>query len=111
MPGLGWFAADTRKFAIPENHKHLRVPHMGWADTEYRATSRIFRGSVECPRFYYVHSYHIVCDNEQDELCHATHGYRFVAGFEHENVVGLQFHPEKSHRYGLQILKNFAELY
>lgn len=110
ISGLGWIDADARQFDTSRLHDSLRVPHMGWADTEYSAMSTLFSGSVDTPRFYYVHSYHIVCDNESDELCHATHGYRFVAGIQKENILGVQFHPEKSHRFGKQILANFANI-
>lgn len=110
LPGLGWIDADTRSFDTSRLDSSLRVPHMGWADTESQCTSSLFVGFDETPRFYYVHSYHIVCDNGADELCHATHGYRFVAGVENGNVMGVQFHPEKSHRFGKQILSNFAGL-
>lgn len=109
--GLGWINAETRRFRLPREDHHLRIPHMGWAETEYRKSSRIFNNAVSTPRFYYVHSYHLVCSHEQNELCHAIHGYRFATGIEHKNIVGVQFHPEKSHRFGMQVLKNFAELY
>ena len=62
------------------------------------------------PRYYFVHSYHVVAENEADELCHAVHGYRFVAGVEWGNIAGVQFHPEKSHRFGKQLLANFAKV-
>ena len=123
LPGVGHFdfgmtslakrdMIDTLNYKVLEEklHDSLRVPHMGWADTEYSAMSPLFSGSVDTPRFYYVHSYHIVCDNESDELCHATHGYRFVAGIQKENILGVQFHPEKSHRFGKQVLANFANI-
>jgi glutamine amidotransferase len=107
-PGLGWIAADTRRFDEARLDVSLRVPHMGWADTEFLASSGLFAGAAPRPRFYYVHSYHIVADEETDELCHAVHGYRFVAGIERGNIAGVQFHPEKSHRFGKQLLGNFA---
>ena len=79
-PGRGWVAADTRRFDAARLDPSLRVPHMGWADTEFRASSGLFAGTAAAPRYYYVHSYHIVADDAADELCHAVHGYRFVAG-------------------------------
>jgi glutamine amidotransferase len=106
-PGLRWIAADTRRFDAARLDPWLRVPHMGWADTEFRASSPLFAGAASTPRYYYVHSYHIVADDATDELCHAVHGYRFVAGVEHGNIAGVQFHPEKSHRFGRQLLANF----
>jgi glutamine amidotransferase len=107
-PGLGWIAAETRRFDRSRLDPSLRVPHMGWADTEFSASSALFAGASSSPRYYYVHAYHIVADNAADELCHAVHGYRFVAGVERGNIAGVQFHPEKSHRFGRQLLADFA---
>lgn len=107
-PGLGWIAADTRRFERSRMVAALRIPHMGWADTEFRASSPLFAKIEPTPRYYYVHSYHVVADSESDELCHAVHGYRFVAGVERGNIAGVQFHPEKSHRFGKAVLANFA---
>ncbi len=108
LPGLGWIPAEARAFDRSRLDSHLRVPHMGWADTEYHPDHPLFAGVDELPRYYYVHSYHMVCDSPANELCHTTHGYRFVSGVTHDNVTGLQFHPEKSHRFGKQVLSNFA---
>ncbi|MCA9051073.1 MAG: imidazole glycerol phosphate synthase subunit HisH [Planctomycetaceae bacterium] len=108
MPGLGWIAADTRRFDRRQLSCEIRIPHMGWTDTEFRPDSPLFSGVRSLPRYYYVHSYHMICDNAGDELCHAVHGYRFTAGVERENIFGVQFHPEKSHQFGMQLLKNFA---
>ena len=109
VSGLGWINAETTKFDSSRLDSSLRIPHMGWADTEYRRSNRLFEGAGNNPRYYFVHSFHIVCEDEADELCHATHGYRFVAGVARENIRGVQFHPEKSHRFGKRILANFAE--
>lgn len=111
LPGLGWIPADTVAFDRSRLGPGDRVPHMGWSDTECRADCRLFAGSAEIPRYYYVHSYHLVCDSADDEICHATHGYRFVSGVERGNVLGVQFHPEKSHAYGMQVLRNFMTRY
>ena len=110
-PGLGWIDAKTVAFDRERVSENLRVPHMGWADTEFAATSKLFEGVEPTPRFYYVHSYHMVCSHEQDALCHAEHGHRFVAAVENANVVGVQFHPEKSHKFGMKILRNFSANY
>lgn len=110
QPGLGWIDADTVAFDSSKMDDALRVPHMGWADTSFKQGHQLFKGVEDLPRFYYVHSFHINCDNKNDELCHAVHGYRFVAGVARHNVMGVQFHPEKSHRFGKTILRNFARL-
>ncbi len=111
LPGLGWVAADTCCFDVARLDDSLRVPHMGWADTQFKSASPLFDGFDETPRFYYVHSYHIVCDDDSVELCHATHGYRFVAGVVHGNIAGVQFHPEKSHSFGKKLLASFAQVF
>ena len=108
-PGLGWVSAETRRFDRSRLADSLRIPHMGWADTGYQAGHPLFDGFNETPRFYYVHSYHMVCDDPVNELCHAVHGYRFVSGIAKDNILGVQFHPEKSHRFGKRILDNFAK--
>ena len=110
LPGLGWVAADTCRFDTTRLDDTLRVPHMGWADTQFNSCSPLFERFDQTPRFYYVHSYHIVCDDCAAELCHADHGYRFVAGVVDGNIAGVQFHPEKSHSYGKKLLESFAEV-
>ncbi len=109
-PGLSWIPADTVRFDRSKLGLDLRVPHMGWADTEFRSESPLFSGFNEIPRFYFVHSFHLQCDDSKNELCWATHGYRFAAGIHHRNIMGVQFHPEKSHRFGKIILQNFVGL-
>ena len=111
LPGLGWIDARTVAFNRERISADLRIPHMGWADTDFKSSSRLFDGIEATPRYYYVHSFHMVCDDEKDELCHAEHGYSFVAGIEHDNIVGVQFHPEKSHQFGMDILRNFSANY
>jgi imidazole glycerol-phosphate synthase subunit HisH len=111
LPGLGWIAARTVRFdpakAAPAT---IRIPHMGWADTAFVGDHPIAAG-LEKPRFYYVHSYHIEPEDETDVLARAEHGYAFVAGVARGNVLGVQFHPEKSHRFGMTLLNNFATRY
>ncbi len=109
-PGLGWIPADTRKFDFDRLVCNLRVPHMGWSDTYCLNGHSLFAVFQETPRFYYVHSYHMVCDSAENELCYADYGYRFVSGLTYQNIFGVQFHPEKSHRFGKQLLKNFIYL-
>lgn len=109
LPGLGWIQATTRRFdraADPE----LRVPHMGWNVTRPAKESALLRQCPEEARFYFTHSYYVHCENPGDRLLTVRHGgTTFDAGFEHGNLMGVQFHPEKSHRFGMWFLKNFAE--
>lgn len=107
--GLGWIDAETRRFDRSKLTSDLRIPHMGWSDTVCLNGHRLFDGFTEVPRFYYVHSFHMVCDRAENEMCYAEHGYRFVSGIFRDNVWGVQFHPEKSHRFGKVLLKNFAD--
>lgn len=109
-PGLGWIAADARRFSIPQGSR-LKVPHMGWTPVTARKPSALIPQDGEDLRFYFVHSYHVVCADPQDAVLEAEHGVGFVAGFEHENILGVQFHPEKSHKFGLKLLENFVKRY
>jgi len=108
LPGLGWIAATTRRFdrAIDPT---LKVPHMGWNVARPVKESVLLQQCPEEPRFYFTHSYYVACENPHDQLLTVRHGSTvFDAGFEHGNLMGVQFHPEKSHRFGMWFLKNFA---
>jgi glutamine amidotransferase len=107
-PGLGWIEGRTVRFDRGRMDASLRVPHMGWADTHSLRDNPLNPSLPADARFYYVHSYHLVCDREQDAIFSAWHGYEFVSGVQRGNVLGVQFHPEKSHRFGMGILENFA---
>jgi glutamine amidotransferase len=104
--GLGWIEAVTVRFRPEAGRK---VPHMGWCNVRFAKASPLF-DSTDTPRFYFVHSYHFDCRRPQDVLATATYGYEFPAAFSRGNIVGMQFHPEKSHRFGLDVLKRFAAL-
>ncbi len=109
--GLGWFDATTIKFdknKLPENYK---IPHMGWSEVDYNTSSKLFLNFLEIPRFYFVHSFYLQANNENDVLANANYAYNFVAALERENIIGVQFHPEKSHKFGMQIFRNFVENY
>jgi imidazole glycerol-phosphate synthase subunit HisH len=110
LPGLGWVRAETVKFNLTGN-PGLKVPHMGWNFVEVAKESPILKGYPADARFYFVHSYYVRCEDRADLLLRAAYGSTsFDAGFQHQNLFGVQFHPEKSHRYGMWLLKNFAEL-
>jgi len=108
-PGLGWIAGKTVKFK-KEKMGELKIPHMGWTDVRIEKESALTAHMDPHPRFYFVHSYHVLPDNKTDELLSANYGYDFTAAVSHENIYGAQFHPEKSHKYGMKILENFAHL-
>jgi glutamine amidotransferase len=109
LPGLGWFNAKSVKFDLKGEDSRLKIPHMGWNDTLIKKESKLFNKDDEEYRYYYVHSYHLLAEDEQDILSTCRYGYEFVSGLEKENITGLQFHPEKSHKFGMRILKNFIE--
>jgi len=108
-PGLGWIAAETKRFAFPLGLPRLQVPHMGWNFVRPRQGDTLFAGTtVPYPRFYFVHSYHVVCECCDDISAWCTYGYDFACAVHRGNIMGVQFHPEKSHRFGLELLRNFA---
>jgi imidazole glycerol-phosphate synthase subunit HisH len=108
-PGLGWIAGKTIKFK-KETLENLKIPHMGWTEVIFSKPSPLTEALGDDPRFYFVHSYHVKPDHKEDELIVANYGYPFVAGINRDNIYGVQFHPEKSHRFGMKILGNFAAL-
>lgn len=108
LPGLAWLDAETIRFNFEDSKSQLKIPHMGWNSVGICQTNSLFGGLEAVNRFYFVHSYHVVCHNPADVLATAHHGYDFTAAFSHENIYGVQFHPEKSHRFGMALLKNFV---
>jgi glutamine amidotransferase len=110
LPGLSWISAKTRRFQFSPEMGSLKIPHMGWNEVKPVAAAPLFLGFEETPRFYFVHSYHVRCDHSEDILATTFYGYDFVSAVKHENIMGTQFHPEKSHKFGMRLLKNFVEL-
>ena len=108
-PGLGWIAGKTIKFN-KDNLGDLKIPHMGWTDVRRSKTSALTNDLGEQPRFYFVHSFHVLPENSEDDLLLANYGYDFTAAENRDNIFGVQFHPEKSHKYGMKILENFGRL-
>ena len=106
--GLGWIDAECRRFDIQKMDTKLPIPHMGWAEVAEQKSSALLADLPDEPRYYFTHSYHIVCENQSDELLTAHYGYDFTAGVERGNIIGTQFHPEKSHKFGMRLLANFA---
>lgn len=107
-PGLGWIDGEVVRFSPDESEK-LRVPHMGWSTIRTQPGSTLFAGLAAESRFYFVHSYHAVCRCAGDVAAYASYGIDFVAAIERRNIFGVQFHPEKSHRFGADLLRRFAE--
>jgi imidazole glycerol-phosphate synthase subunit HisH len=110
LKGLGWFEAETVKFNSLSLPKEYKIPHMGWNNILIKKPSSILSAhQQETPRFYFVHSYHVISNEPTEVLFTANYGYDFVSGLEKNNIVGVQFHPEKSHKFGMDLLKHFAE--
>jgi glutamine amidotransferase len=107
LPGLGWVAADTIRFPKKEG---LKVPHMGWNVVTPTTPSKLTENLPEESRFYFVHSYHVQVDHHQNSILKCHYGVNFDAAIQNDNIYGAQFHPEKSHKFGMQLLKNFAAL-
>jgi len=105
-PGLKWINAEVIKF----QSSNLKIPHMGWNTIIIKKESSILKNLDNNSRFYFVHSYYLHCFNPSDILTTTIYGPEFVSAVQNNNIYGCQFHPEKSHRYGLQLIKNFIEL-
>jgi imidazole glycerol-phosphate synthase subunit HisH len=109
LPGLGFIAGEVVKFRA-ENGVKLHIPHMGWNDVKIVRKHKLVEKFEEETRFYFVHSYHIICKNNADVLTQTFYGGDFTSAVARENIMGTQFHPEKSHKFGLQLFKNFIEM-
>lgn len=104
--GLGWVGGTVLKFRDPA----LTLPHMGWNDVKPTSAARLFLGMENNARFYFLHSYYFACLDPKDVLAVSDYGGGFSCAVNRGNIFGVQFHPEKSHSWGGQLLKNFAEL-
>lgn len=109
VAGLGWIEAEVVKFNFTENASNLKIPHMGWNTVSVPDPHFLFDEMYENPRFYFVHSYHAVCKHSENVLTKSTFGYEFASGLKKDNIMGVQFHPEKSHKFGMKLIKNFIE--
>jgi len=109
-PGLGWVDAETKRFSFSGEERKLPIPHMGWNSINVVRPLGLFSGLPEDQRYYFTHSYHVVCHNTEDVVAESNYGGPFTCAFQRENVFGVQFHPEKSHKYGMALLKNFCEV-
>lgn len=105
-PGLGWIKGDVKAFDAMSETK-LPLPHMGWNDVDPASNDCLFAG-IEAPKYYFLHSYCIVPTNNADALATADYGHCFVSAVRHGNIFGTQFHPEKSHNWGIDLLRNFS---
>lgn len=104
-PGLGWIQGSVQKFDTADMKTPMTIPHMAWTDVEAHGDLALFR-SIKDPRFYFVHSYYAVVGPDVT-VATAHYGHTFTASVQQANIFGVQFHPEKSHKYGMALFQNF----
>jgi imidazole glycerol-phosphate synthase subunit HisH len=110
LPGLGWVTGKVRTFDVNKLSSRLPLPHMGWNDVQPKLEHPLFLGLERDARFYFLHSYYFDCNQLAHIAATTFYGINFSCAISANNVYGVQFHPEKSHHFGAQLLKNFAEL-
>lgn len=108
LPGFGWIDADVKKFSF-NGEVRPRIPHTGWNSVTVINHSVLTEKVNGSSKFYFVHSYYVTCDSEKDSIARTTYGFTFDSIIGRNNIFGCQFHPEKSHRYGMQLLENFSK--
>lgn len=108
--GLGWLDAKVVLFKKQQMKNDTRIPHMGWNKIKELKESSLFDRMDNNNKFYFVHSYHFLPVDNNIALTETYHGYNFVSSLLKDNIIGVQFHPEKSHKYGMNLLENFIAL-
>ena len=108
LPGLNWIPGRVQAFANHADAAHLPMPHMGWNNVVAREGHPLFAGFEPEPRFYFLHSYYFACDRPEHSVARARYGLDFDCMVSKGHIHGVQYHPEKSHHFGAQLLKNFA---
>lgn len=110
LPGLGWNPGRVCAFSSQKQFTGLALPHMGWNDVSPIRATPLFKGLETDARFYFLHSYFFECEQPAHVISVADYGINFCCALQSENIYGVQFHPEKSHHWGVQLLKNFSEI-
>jgi len=105
-PGLAWIEAQTVKFCL--TNSNTRLPHMGWNYLSSQSTHPLLQGLDDDSRFYFVHNYHVQCQRAANVLCRTQYENEFASVIVKDHIVGTQFHPEKSHRFGMCLMRNFV---
>ena len=108
--GLGWIKGNVIRFKFDSVEKINKIPHMGWNILINHQSHPLLNGLQDNARFYFVHSYHVTCENKDDIVASTEYEYSFPSVIARKNIMGTQFHPEKSHKFGMKILKNFSEI-
>ena len=110
LEGLGWIDGRVRKFDVATFSQRTRIPHMGWNNVSPRSTEGLFAGLGDDSRFYFLHSYYLEPGQPADVIARTEYNGTFASGVGRGNIYGVQFHPEKSHHWGVKLLENFAGL-
>lgn len=112
LSGLAWIKAQTLSFKNVVDTRLLKVPHMGWNTVITETPSQLTEGfsTIEDLRFYFVHSFYVKCQSPQNSILKAHYGISFDAAIQQDNIYGAQFHPEKSHKFGMKLFENFVRL-
>jgi len=110
LPGLGWIDATVKKFDVSDLNSKTGLPHMGWNTIHPESDNPLMTNIGDDSRFYFLHTYYFRCNDPKDMIATTEYGIRYASVVNKENIFGVQFHPEKSHQWGIQLLKNFADL-
>jgi len=109
LKGLGWVDANTLKFKFSKNN--IKIPHMGWNNINIKKINPLLKNLNDSEtRFYFVHSYYVKCNQKNDILTTTEYGFDFASSIQKDNIYGVQFHPEKSHKFGMKLFENFAKI-
>jgi len=110
LPGLGWIDGEVKNFDPSKIPYKTQLPHMGWNTIQPERGSLVLEGFNNNSRFYFLHSYYFACSNTNDIIASSEYGIKYASAVHRNNIFGVQFHPEKSHANGIQLLQNFSNI-
>ena len=110
LPGLGWIPGEVKKFDESKISHTTHLPHMGWNDVKVDLKNVLFKDFPEVPKYYFLHSYYFKCEAPEMTIAMSSYGEEFTCAVNKNNVFGVQFHPEKSHKFGVKLLENYAKI-